>query len=96
MDGVSISPEKFFGFGRKSGYGQLCICARGRASPPPPVLAVTPTPHRATYVFMEVTDGLLAALLAAWRVDIDSVPYAHESESETIVQALLSQDDPVI
>jgi hypothetical protein len=29
-------------------------------------------------------------------VDIDSVPYAHESESETIVQALLSQDDPVI
>jgi hypothetical protein len=43
---------------------------------------------------MEVTDGLLTALLAAWRVDIDSVPYAHESEAETIVQSLLGVDEP--
>lgn len=43
---------------------------------------------------MEVTESLLAALLTAWRTDIDSVPFAHESESETIVQTLLTTEDP--
>jgi hypothetical protein len=43
---------------------------------------------------MDVTEGRLAAMLAAWRLDIDSVPYAHESESEKIVQTLLGMEEP--
>jgi len=60
----------------------------------PPVLAVTPRHHSATYLVMEVTESQLTALFAAWRVDIDSVPFAHETESETIVQTLLGVDEP--
>lgn len=59
-----------------------------------PVLAVTPTRRNATYLVMEVTEGLLAALLTAWRADIDSVPFAHETESETLIQILLNKEDP--
>lgn len=43
---------------------------------------------------MEVTESQLTAMFAAWRSDIDSVPFAHEPESETIVQMLLTVDEP--
>jgi hypothetical protein len=43
---------------------------------------------------MEPMDDPLIATLAAWRADIDSVPFAHQAETDRIVSALLSTGFP--
>jgi hypothetical protein len=43
-----------------------------------------------TYLVMELMDDQLVGLFAAWRAEIDSVPFAHEAACEEIVHAVLS------
>ena len=76
-------------------YGYVSTAGkRARAADRIAVLAVTPHPDAATYLVREVTESQLTAMFAAWRSDIDSVPFAHEPETETIVQMLLTVDEP--
>jgi len=51
-----------------------------------PVPAVTPIGGAATYVVMELMDDPVLALFAAWRADIDSVPFAHGDLAEDILR----------
>ena len=57
------------------------------------VLSVTPTVAQATYLVMELADDLLIGLFAAWRAEIDSLPFAHDVQYETPVRALLASRD---
>jgi hypothetical protein len=38
---------------------------------------------------MEQVDDPLTALIAAWRAEIESVPFAHQTESDALALALL-------
>jgi hypothetical protein len=38
---------------------------------------------------MEMTDEVLISWFAAWRAEIDSMPFAHEAECDRVVRALL-------
>jgi hypothetical protein len=45
---------------------------------------------------MKLMDDPLIAMLAAWRTDIDSVPFAHQAEFDRIVRALLGDRGLVV
>jgi hypothetical protein len=61
----------------------------GAAAYAAPVPAVTPMAGVPTYLVMELMDDPLLSLFAAWRAEINSVPFAHEAECDKIVRALL-------
>lgn len=50
---------------------------------------VTPTSDAPTYRGMELVDDPLIGLFAAWRAEVDSVPFAYETECSRLAHVLL-------